>query len=372
MFLALALSGLVTALAATASAADLPSPPDLKDGLAVVAPAGAGLDVAPLVALKDAVTKGDYPKTTSVLIVRDGKLVYEEYFGEGGPELLNDTRSATKSITSLAVGAAIGENALPSQRAPAFSYLDDLRPFQNDGPDKEAITIEDLLTMSSALDCNDDDDKSPGNEDNMHPQLNWSRWAVDLPTMTGYARDSQELGPWRYCTTGAFLLGQVLQSATHTRADRYVENAILLPLGITQTQWPYSPSGETMTDGGLRLRSRDLAKIGAMLVDGGRWNGKQVVPETWVASALSVHRKATPDANYGYLFWQRDYTTQCSSFSGWYMAGNGGNAIVIFKDLHAAVVVTRTNYNARGMHQQTVDLLQRYVLFALACTQQGR
>jgi len=362
-------SGLVAAAVTLSSgAADLPSPPDLNDGFAVASPTSSGLDVAPLMRLKDAVAKSDYPKTTSVLIVRDGKLVYEEYFGEGSRELLNDTRSATKSITSLAVGAAIGEGAIRSQRALAFLYLGDLRPFDNDTPEKEAITIEDLLTMSSALDCNDDDDKSPGNEDNMHPQPNWSRWAVDLPTMDGYARDAEGLGPWRYCTTGAFLLGQVLQRATHMPADPYVEKAILLPLGITHWEWPYSPSGEPMTGGGLRLRSRDLAKIAATLVDGGRWNGRQIVQRDWVDAALSIHRKAYSDANYGYFFWQRDYTAPCGHWSGWYMAGNGGNAVVIVKELHAAIVVTRTNYNTRGMHQQTLDLLQRYVLPALACT----
>ena len=179
--------------------------------------------------------------------------------------------------------------------------------------------------MSSALDCNDDDNKSPGNEDNMHPQPNWSRWAVDLPTMQAYARDSSGFGPWRYCTTGAFLLGQILQRAVRMPVDQYVEKRLLRPLGITQRQWPYSPSGETMTGGGLRLRSRDLAKIAAMIVDGGRWRGEQIVPKAWIDSALSVRRKAYPDANYGYLFWQRDYATPCGRQSGWYMAGNGGN-----------------------------------------------
>jgi CubicO group peptidase (beta-lactamase class C family) len=356
-------------LTATVDAADLLAPANLHDGLAVASPARAGVDVAPLAELKTAVVRNDFPKTASVLVVRNGRLVYEEYFGEGGREVLNDTRSATKSITSLAIGAAIGTRAISSQGAPGFSYLADLRPFQNDSPDKEAITIEDLLTMSSALDCNDDDDKSPGNEDNMHPQPNWSRWAVDLPTMQGYKRDSSGLGPWRYCTTGSFLLGQILQRATHTRADRYIEQTILAPLGITEWEWPYSPSNETMTGGGLRLRSRDLAKIAAMLIDGGRWKGKQIVPKSWVDSSLSVHRKAYSDSNYGYLFWQRDYVTPCGTKSGWYMAGNGGNAIVMFRDLRTAVVVTRTNYNTRGMHQQTIDLLQRYVLPAVACVQ---
>ena len=270
---ALAQAFFVAAGAVTANATELPAPVNLHDGFTVAAPASAGLNVALLTRLKEAVAKGGYPKTTSVLVVRDGKLVYEEYFGEGGGDLLNDTRSATKSITSLAVGAAIGDGAIPSQHARAFAYFGDLRPFQNDMPDKEAITIEDLLTMSSGLDCNDDDDRSPGNEDNMHPQPNWSRWAVDLPTMQGYGRDSSGFGPWRYCTTGAFLLGQLLQRATHTPVDRYIEKRILRPLGITEWEWPYSPSGETMTGGGLRLRSRDLAKIAAMMVDGGALEG---------------------------------------------------------------------------------------------------
>src|SRR5215831_3136424 len=223
---------LAGAAVASASAADLPPPANLHDGLSVASPGRAGLVVAPLAGLEEGVAKGGYPKTASVLIMNDGKLVYEQYFGDGGRELLNDTRSATKSITSLAIGAAIGSGYIPSQRALAFSYLGDLRPFRNDTPDKEAITIEDLLTMSSALDCNDDDDKSPGNEDKMHLEQNWSRWAVDLPTMDGYRRDPTGRGPWRYCTVGPVLLGQVLQRATRTRADRYIESKLLKPLGI--------------------------------------------------------------------------------------------------------------------------------------------
>jgi CubicO group peptidase (beta-lactamase class C family) len=362
---------LVAVVATTANATDLPAPEDLHDGLPVAKPASEGLDAVSFIGLTDAIAKGVYPKTTSILVVRGGKLVYEAYFGDGSSDLLNDTRSATKSITALAIGAAIADGAISSQHAKAFSYLGDFRPYQNDTPDKEAITIEDLLTMSSALDCNDDDDKSPGNEDNMHPQPNWSRWAVDLPTLQAYGRDSSGFGPWRYCTTGAFLLGQILQRSLQLSVDQYVEKRLLRPLGITQWQWPYSPSGETMTGGGLRLRSRDLAKIAAMMVDGGRWRGKQIVPKTWIDSALSVHRKAYPDANYGYLFWQRDYATPCGRRSGWNMAGNGGNTVVLLRDLRTAIVVTRTNYNSRGMHQQTTDLLERYVLPALPCTPSG-
>jgi CubicO group peptidase (beta-lactamase class C family) len=351
-----------TIVAAAAAPADV--------GLAAASPGSEGLDAKALYALGDAISRGDAPKTNAVLIVRHGRLVYEHYFNDGTAGLLNDTRSATKSITALAVGAAIADGAIPSVGARAFDFLADMRPFANDTPDKEAIAIRDLLTMSSALDCNDDDDKSPGNEDNMHPQSNWTRWAVDLPTMRGYKRDESGLGPWRYCTTGAFLLGQIVQRATHEPVDKYIERKILAPLGIAQWDWPKSPSGEIMTGGGLRLRARDLAKVAWMLADGGRWNGRQIVPASWIEAALSPYRQAYTDHHYGYLFWQYDYHTGCGNASGWYMAGNGGNAIVVLRELGAAVVIARANYNTHGMHQQTTDLMEKYVVPSMMCGRQ--
>jgi len=124
--------------------------------------------------------------------------------------------------------------------------------------------------------------------------------------------------------------------------------------------------------GGLRLRSRDLAKIAWMVADDGRWKDRQIVPREGVDSALTVHRRAYSDANYGYLFWQREYKSPCGPLSGWYMAGNGGNAIVVLRELRTAIVVTRRNYNTRGMHQQTTDLLERHVLPALSCASPRR
>jgi CubicO group peptidase (beta-lactamase class C family) len=101
----------------------------------------ADLNVEPLTSLEKAIARGDYPDTSSVLIVRNGALAYEHYFGEGSAELLNNTRSATKFVTTLALGAAISDGAIPSEHALAFTYLKDLKPFKNDTSGKEAITL---------------------------------------------------------------------------------------------------------------------------------------------------------------------------------------------------------------------------------------
>jgi len=318
-------------------------------------------------ALEAAIASGEAPKTHAILVMRDGRIAYEHYFGPGAAERLADTRSATKSITALAVGLAIDDGAIGGVDDSAFSYLADLAPFAHDGPAKRAITLRDLLTTSSALDCNDDDDASPGNEDRMHEQSRWTRWAVDLPTLPDYARDASGLGPWRYCTAGSVLLGQLVQRAGHEPVDRFIERRLFAPLGIERWEWARSPSGEAMTGGGLRLTARDLGKIAAMLAADGRWGGRQVVPAGWITEALTARRNAYPGLEYGYLFWHHVFQTPCGGLPAWYMAGNGGNAIVVLRELRAAIVVARENFNTRGMHQQTQALLEKYVLPGLAC-----
>ena len=153
-------------------------------------------------ALREAEGKGEFPRLTSVLVLKDGKTTYEGYFGGADAETLQDTRSATKSVTSLAAGIAIAEGRIPSVSSPALAFLADLKPFAHDGETKSAITVEDLLTMSSALDCDDNEDQSPGNEENMYPKQVWARWAVDLPVKAHYARDASGRGPFAYCTAG--------------------------------------------------------------------------------------------------------------------------------------------------------------------------
>lgn len=317
-----------------------------------------------------AVARGDAPKTTSVVVLRDGRVEYEAYFGGATADTLHDTRSVGKSLTALSVGIAIERGVLPGVHAKAFSYLGDLRPFANDGAKKHAITIEDLLTMSSALDCDDNDAKSPGNEANMYPQPEWTRWAVDLPTRKDYRRDARRRGPWRYCTAGTLLLGQVIERAANQPIDRFIAEQLFTPLGITRFEFAKSPTGEVMTGGSLRLRSRDFAAIAEMLRNGGKHAGKQVVPAKFVRSALTVRRTAfrEQELDYGYLFWHRTLSTQCGAFPTWYMSGNGGNVIAIVEGLDAVVVVTRTNYDARRMHEQSAALIERHIMPELACS----
>jgi CubicO group peptidase (beta-lactamase class C family) len=316
-----------------------------------------------------AIERGEVPDTKSVLVMRGGEIVHEAYFGGADADTLHNTRSVGKSLTALAVGIAIDRGLVPGVDARVFPYLADLAPFAHGGPLKDAITFEDFLTMSSALDCNDDDAKSPGNEENLYPLDNWARFAVDIPVKADYRRDASGRGPWFYCTAGVFLIGQAVQRAARQPIDEFMADHLFKPLGISRWEFFRSKTGEVFTGGGLALRTRDWAAIAEMVRAGGVHRGRQVVPRDFVQAALTIHRRAydDPPADYGYLFWRSTYRTPCGDFGGRSMSGNGGNRVTIFEELDTVIVVTRTHFGKPGMHQQTQSLIEKHILPELAC-----
>jgi CubicO group peptidase (beta-lactamase class C family) len=330
----------------------------LQAAIAAPAPASAP---APSVSAPDLES---LPGATSVLLQRGGRVVVEAYARGADAATLHDTRSATKSITALAVAAAVQDGLLQWEQ-PVWASFEALAPFVHDGPAKRGITVSDLLSMSSALDCNDWNDDSPGNEENMYPQRAWLRWALDLPTRK-VARDATGRQPFAYCTAGVFLLGQLLESRVPGGLDAWQAQRLFKPLGITRWQWSRSPSGELMTGGGLRLSTRDLGSLAQLLLQQGRWQGQAVLRPALVQRTLTVQRDGGMGMGYGQLFWQREFTTSCGPQQAWMMAGNGGNLVAVFMATQTSVVLTRTHYNQRQMHQQSWAYVEK-LLDAAVC-----
>src|SRR5271169_2739103 len=248
------------------SQASLPSAEARQDGLVTAAPESEGVAFKPLRDMEAAIRAGEFKKIGSVLVARHGKLVYEGYF-DGDASTPRDTRSATKSITDVLVGIAIGEKKLSGVDARVLALLPDrARHLQNPDPRKDQITVEDFLTMSSPLECDDWNDASRGNEERMYVIEDWAQFILDLP-IRGRMHVGEQVEPpsygryFSYCTGGVFTLSEVLQKATGMRTDQYAQEKLFDPLGITGAQWVYSPMNVPQTGGGLRLTSRDLLKI---------------------------------------------------------------------------------------------------------------
>lgn len=333
-------------------------------------PESVGIDTARLAAMEEAISKGDFKKIGSVLVARHGQLAYEKYF-EGDASTLRDTRSATKSITSLLVGLAIQEKKLSGVDAKVLALLPEhRRKLQNPDLRKDAITVEDLLTMSSPLECDDWNDASRGNEERMYLIEDWAQFILDLPIRgrmrVGEGRDKPKYGRYfSYCTGGVFILSEVLTKTTGMRTDRYAQSELFAPLGIETATWVYSPLNIPQTGGGLRLSSPDLLKVAQLYLNGGTWNGRRIINQDWIKQSTEPHAQISDDQEYGYLWWLQSFKAGASSYPAVFMSGNGGNKVLCFPSLDAVVVITSTNYSTHGMHEQTARLLTEYILPAI-------
>jgi CubicO group peptidase (beta-lactamase class C family) len=330
-------------------------------------PAAVRLASEPLSAMEKAIRAGEFKKIGSVLVARHGKLVYEAYF-DGDASTLRDTRSATKSITDILVGIAIEEKKLSGVDARVLALLPErARKIQNPDPRKDKITVEDFLTMSSPLECDDWNDASRGNEERMYLVEDWAQFILDLP-IRGRMHLGEKVEPppygreFSYCTGSVFTLSEVLEKVTRERTDHYAQKKLFGPLGINDALWVYSPQNVPQTGGGLRLTSRELLKVADFYRGGGVWRGTRIVDEAWVNTSTRPHAKIDDDTEYGYLWWLKTFKSGEKSDPAFFMSGNGGNKVLVFPGLDMSVVLTSTNYNTKGMHQQTEQMLTEYIL----------
>jgi len=331
--------------------------------------ASAGLDTARLQALESAVASGELKKIGSVLVARHGKLVYEAYF-DGDAATLRNVRSASKTVTSMLVGIAIEKKQLAGVHASILPFFPDKQPLEHPDPRKQKITVEDFLTMSSLLECDDQNNFSRGNEERMYVIEDWVKFTLDLP-IKGFApwatkpAESPYGRSFSYCTAGVTTLGAVVEQATHTKLAEFAQKNLFAPLGIQSVKWAYSPLGLAQGGGGLELASRDYLKLGQLYLNGGTWNGARLLSSEWVKTSLRPHVEVDDDTLYGYLWWLRKFKLGERQVAAQLMQGNGGNKVALIPELDMVVVITSTNYNTRGMHQQTDKILSDYVLAAV-------
>ena len=130
-------------------------------------------------------------------------------------------------------------------------------------------------------------------------------------------------------------------------------------------KWPYQPLGSAMTGGGLQLRSRDLLKLGQLYLNGGRWQGRQVISEAWVRRSVSPHANAREDTDYGYLWWLQTFHVNGRSIPTYGMYGTGGNKVYVLPEQGTVVVVTTTNFKVPGAGALTDKLFTSLIVPAV-------
>ncbi|MEO3406288.1 serine hydrolase [Mucilaginibacter sp. CAU 1740] len=321
-------------------------------------------DKKKLMAMNGLIANNIFKKITSVVVIKNGKLLIEEYFNGSARDSLHNPRSVGKTFASTVMGMAIRDGYIKSVDQTLKEFYD-LKKFSNYSTQKDNVTLKSLLTMSSVFDADDSKSDSPGNEENMYPTDDWVKFTLDLKTDSAKNAYKQ----WNYFTAGAVLLGDILNKTVAGGLDKYSNLKLFKPLGITHYQWQYTPQNVPSTAGGLQMRSLDYAKFGQLYKNGGLWNGKQVLPQSWVKESFTKHLTLPKDMGgegyYGYLFWNKTYTVNNKAYETYYCSGNGGNKIFVFTNQPLVVIVTAEAYNTPYAHPQVDKMMQEYILPAV-------
>lgn len=331
------------------------APQETDDGWVVGSAEDVGVSSRALEELVEAVAEGEAGILHSLLLVRDGRLILEEYFHGYGPEDLHHLASVTKSVSSLLVGLAVGDGAIEGVDAPVAGFFPEFRDALGTG--WQRLTLEHLLTMSMALDW------SPEDADNLHGTGPEFFRRVLSRTVSGSPGED-----WAYVSANVNLIAGILHAATGLHAEPFAERTLFRPLGIKTWNWDgLRTNGFNLMDGSLRLLPRDMARIGQLVLNGGEWAGRQIVEEDWIRTSTSPHLRAgNGPEGYGYLWWTTEQTGPAGETvpvvfaNGW-----GSQFISVFPTLDLVVVTTGGNeYN--GKHMNVAELLRRHLIAAVA------
>ncbi|MRI01687.1 serine hydrolase [Kriegella sp. EG-1] len=280
-------------------------------------------------------------KLHSVLIIKNNELIIEEYFNGTNINKPHDLRSATKSIQSILMGIAIDQGYIENINDPIFKYLK--RPIPNKNLDlrKSKITIKHLLTMSSGLDCNDWDKSSKGQEDKVYKKKNWLQYTVNLPIINDPGTVSN------YCSMGAILIAEIISQASGMTIIEFAKKYLFNPLEIKNLSWEHTSKGEIIPSAKrLYMTSRDMAKIGQLVLNQENWNEDQIISKKWIDEATSPKTKIS-GINYGYFWWNISFKVHENNIVSKVATGNGGQYIMIFPDLELVAVFTGGAYNSQ-------------------------
>jgi len=356
------------ALSAAAGCSGSPSGPSDVDARAALtpvlptaewpsaAPDSEGVDSARLAALVGRIRARAYGSISSLLVVRNGQLVVEEYFNGATPSVPHTMQSVSKSVTSLLAGIAIDQGRLGlADRVLALMRTYD--PVANRDARKDALTVRDLLTMRTGFDWSENVYAGSPLQRLNDCRCDWLRFVLDWPM-----RETPGTR-FEYVSGGVILLGGVIGAATGQRIDRFADQYLFGPL---QMQGPYwiggQPDDLPHTGGGLYLRARDMAKIGQLVLDEGRWRGAQIVSARWIhestARAVATGRSfGSHPVDYGYLWW----VTSPSEI----ITASGALGQWIFVSPRDRLVVTATGNNDNGFQVSPVDFFYAEILTAV-------
>jgi CubicO group peptidase (beta-lactamase class C family) len=356
----------------------------LNDGFDVDSLEKGNIDSVLLQKAVDEINLGKYGEVHSMLIFKDNKIVFEEYFkghrykydganhhGElisWDKSTLHGVKSVSKSIVSLCIGIAIDKGFIKSVYQSIFDYLPDHQRLNKIG--KEKITIEHLLTMTSGLQW-DEWGTSLSNEKNDIVGI----WFQDKDPLTFILEKPLVHDPgttFNYSGGNTIILGEIIRNATKMDLDKFSEEYLFKPLEIDSSDWSLRFKNDVIeAGGGLDITPRDMTKIGALCLNNGTFSGKQIISKQWIEKCKTQYANnknifipghASGSHGYAYSWWLQSYKKSGNEINMYHAVGWGGQEIIILPELNAVVVFTGGNYISIS---PAFIILDKYILSAI-------
>jgi CubicO group peptidase (beta-lactamase class C family) len=339
----------------------------------VAEPESAGLSRGPLEAMIKWLDGFEEANIHGVVVVRGGRLLFEHYrtgedqcWGEPlgkvahGPDSKHDLRSVTKSVISLLFGIALDRKLIGSIDEPMLDWFPDYSDLRT--PEKERIRLRHLLTMSAGLEWDEYNYSDPRNSELcMLRSSDQYRYALEQPVASPPGQ------VWTYNSGSSLLLGAVIAKAAGAALDDVAREFLLEPLGISDFDWTRNATSGILEVGGLRLRARDFAKIGQLVLAGGSWSGRQIVSRQWIEESTAAHiGPADRLYFYGYQWWQGRSLLGGREVRWVNAMGLGGQRIFIVPSLDLVAVITAGLYWNPIQAWLPLLIFNRHVLGAVA------
>ena len=333
-------------------------PENIDDGWETSSLTMEGLDSSKIIDMIYGIVSKRYKGIHSVLLIKNGKLVLEEYFYGYNRDRLHALHSVSKSITSMLVGIAIDRKMIPNVNKQVYeffpNYIDTRWVDQ-----KYDITVEQVLTMSAGIDW-DERSKPLTNSRNDIVALvfysdDWIRYVLN--------KELVERPGERFNYSGGLniLLGGIIKESSGLYADKFAERYLFGPLGISEYRWHRHLDGTINTQGGLALRPRDMAKIGYVMLRGGNWKGKQIVSQEWIKESTEYHITAYFGYGYGYQWRSGKTIINDEPIRTFFAAGRGGQFIFVFPTLDLIAVFTSSIHD-NVLYYQPFGIVTKYIL----------
>lgn len=346
-------------------------PQQTNDGWETASLESEHVDPTRLAKMFERINSRSYRNNHSVLVVKNGKLIVEEYFPgrdsngkyrEFNREMRHEMHSVTKSVVGILAGIALDHGFISGVDEKVSTLFPEYGPLFADHA-RDDLRLKHLLTMSAGLSW--DEWSHPYSDSRndlaaMDASKDLIRYVLERPVA---AKPGEKFA---YSGGDSMLLGEIVNRRAGLATDQFAERHLFEPLGISDYKWWKYANGMVDAGGGLVLRPRDMAKIGSLFLNGGRWHGKQIVSEQWVKDSTINYIDARQFPSwikadgYGYQWWRRSFQVNGKTIPSWHAAGRGGQFIFIFPSLETIAVFTSWNDDALGV--QPFDMVERYLL----------